>query len=153
MTERDARSVYELREALECFAIRLFVARASDDEVDKLQAAVEATRAVYSSSGVSAMLSVKDEFYKVLYSATDNDVLWDQAKGLHHRIAQLRARSMSRNGRPAESIREIEQVMDLIRQRKSAEAEEGWRMHLRNAAQAALDDPDTLVDRRYFVKD
>ena len=51
LDDREARAVYELREAIECFAIQLFVERASADQVQDLgQRVAESRRAEVSLS-------------------------------------------------------------------------------------------------------
>lgn len=140
MSDREARSVYEVREALECFAIKLFVERASDDQVRELQKAVRAVRAAHRSGDVGTMLSVKAAFYEVLYEGAGNPTLTAQARVLNQRLALLRARSLSRSGRPKESIREIEDVCRFIERRQPEIAAAAWRDHIRSAAHAALGD-------------
>jgi DNA-binding GntR family transcriptional regulator len=138
MTTSEARDVYEFREAIECCAVRLFVERASKEQMAALRKVVEAVRGAYKSDEVSTMLSVKAEFYEVLYAGAGNTLLWEQARSLHHRLAHLRVRSLSQPGRPRDSLREIEAVFKAIRQREAATAEALWREHIRNAAATAL---------------
>jgi DNA-binding GntR family transcriptional regulator len=140
MTDREARSLYEVREALEGLAIRLFVERASAAELDALRDAVDALREAYAGGDAPLMLERKTAFYDVVYRGADNDVLHSQARLLGSRLARLRGRSLSRPGRPQASLAEIEGVLALVIARDSEGASAGWRDHIRNAAASALGD-------------
>ncbi|MBX6354835.1 MAG: GntR family transcriptional regulator [Micromonosporaceae bacterium] len=138
LTDDEARAVYEVREALECFAVRLFVERADPAMVDRLRQTVVRLREAHLSDDVSAMLKIKREFYDVLYAGAGNEVLKAQAALLQSRLYRLRARSLSREGRPERSIKEIEQVMDRIAAGDAAGASALWGEHIHHAASAAL---------------
>ncbi|MQA08928.1 MAG: FCD domain-containing protein [Pseudonocardiaceae bacterium] len=140
LTDQEARAIYEVREALECFAVRLFVEHATNEDSAKLTEATAKVEAAHEAGDVSKMLEMKNEFYDVLYSGAGNDVLHNQALLLHGRLAQLRARSLSHHGRPRESIEEIKQVVAKIMERDADNASALWRQHIHNAAAAALGD-------------
>ncbi|WP_236791794.1 GntR family transcriptional regulator [Amycolatopsis sp. GM8] len=138
LTDDEARAIYEVREALECFAVRLFVERASDDVVARLEAVLAKLRAAHESGRVTRMLSSKNQFYDVLYSGAGNEILHAQARLLHGRLAQLRARSLSHDGRPGASIDEIAAVVARIAARDADGASALWREHIHNATATAL---------------
>jgi DNA-binding GntR family transcriptional regulator len=142
MSSSEAQSVYEVREVLECCAIRLFVERASRAQVTELGGCVKELRSAHQAAGARGILSVKEAFYRVLYAGAANPVLSEQARGIQLRLAQLRVRSLSQNGRPEQSIREVESVYKSIRAGDAVAAEAQWRTHIRHAAQAALVDLD-----------
>lgn len=144
LSDHEARAVYEVREALECFAVRLFVERAGDELMEQMTAAVADLDAAHHAGNVSQMLEKKNRFYEVLYSGADNPVLHDQALLLNGRLSQLRARSLSRGGRPTASITEIHEVLRAVTDRDADRASALWRQHIRNAAATALTpDPTT----------
>ncbi|WP_162830946.1 GntR family transcriptional regulator [Amycolatopsis ruanii] len=138
LSDDEARAIYEVREALECFAVRLFVERADDDVMTRLREAFAKVKAAHESGRVTRMLSTKNKFYDVLYSGAGNDVLHAQARLLHGRLAQLRARSLAHQGRPRSSIAEIEEVVERSAARDADGASALWRDHIRNAAATAL---------------
>lgn len=133
ITAREARSLYELRRALEGLAIRLFTERADREQLRGLEEAFAALRAAHDSGDVTVMLARKQAFYDVLYRGADNDVLRDHAKVLQGRLAQLRARSLSTGGRPERSITEIAGVIALVAARRAEEAEAAWQRHIHSA--------------------
>lgn len=138
LSDKEARAVYEVREALECFAVRLFVERASGERVTLLKQTVGELEAAHRSKDVPRMLEAKNRFYEVLYSGADNPVLHEQARLLNGRLARLRARSLARAGRPRASIKEIKGVLAKIVERDADAAAALWHEHIRNAATAAL---------------
>jgi GntR family transcriptional regulator, trigonelline degradation regulator len=146
LSDDEARSVYEVREALECFAVRLFVERADAATVDRLRETIARLRDAHLSGAVAAMLEAKQDFYDALYTGAANPVLRAQAALLQSRLYQLRARSLSRSGRPEESIAEIEQVMERIAERDATAASAQWGRHIASAAAAALDRPTESRD-------
>lgn len=133
ITDREARSLYELRQALEGLAIRLFTTRASDAELADLQDCFETLRSAHESGDVTRMLEAKDDFYDVLYRGADNEDLRSHARGLQRRLAQLRARSLSTGDRPQQSIAEMGDVMARIARRQATEAEQAWCAHIHSA--------------------
>lgn len=137
ITDADAKDLYEFREALECFAIGLFVDRADDQTLADLDIATEEVAHAHESLDVPAMIAAKNRFYEVLYRGASNRVLTSQAKLLHGRLAGLRSRSLTRPGRPQESLAEIRGVMAAIDRRDAAESVALWRQHIRNAAEAS----------------
>lgn len=138
LTDEEARAIYEVREALECFAVRRFVERASDEQAAKLTEATSKVEAAHEAGEVSQMLEAKNHFYDVLYSGAGNEILHNQAQLLHGRLAQLRSRSLSHDGRPRASIEEIKQVVAKINERDADAASALWRQHIHNAAATAL---------------
>jgi DNA-binding GntR family transcriptional regulator len=133
ISAREARSLYELRQALEGLAIRMFTQRASDEQMRQLARAFDELKAAHHRGSVSDMLRCKNVFYDVLYRGADNDVLRDHARLLQGRLAQLRARSLSSETRPRQSIEEIEGVLGRIIARDAPAAEAAWARHIHSA--------------------
>jgi DNA-binding GntR family transcriptional regulator len=138
ITDRDAKDLFEFREALECFAVSLFVEKADEQTMHELSEAGEAVFAAHDSGDISSMITAKNHFYDVLYRGTDNRILGNQAKLLRGRLASLRARSLASSGRPERSKDEIREVLTAIVARNAGEAADLWRRHIRNAAFSAL---------------
>jgi DNA-binding GntR family transcriptional regulator len=138
MSDREAHGLYEVREALEGLAVRLFVQRSSAAEMAALVDAAEALREPHMHGDVAEMLRRKTGFYDVLYRGAGNEVLQAQAGLLGSRLARLRGRSLARPDRPRASMAEIDGVMARIAARDAEGASDLWRDHIRNAARSAL---------------
>lgn len=140
MSAADAVAVYEVREALECHAIRLFAERATDAELASLGDAVGELRTAHECGDVDAMLAAKQAFYAKLYAGARNELLEGQASLLQSRLWRLRAQSLGRPGRAQASQTELEEVLAALRDRGGDRASQLWRSHIRAAAEAALAD-------------
>jgi DNA-binding GntR family transcriptional regulator len=138
MSAEEARDIYDLREVLECHAVGRFTDFAEDALVTALHAATSGLREAFESSNVTAMLERKRNFYEVLYKGAANAALHEYADLLSMRLFRLRALSLSRPGRPQQSIDEIDRAVRLIVERRRDDAVAQWRTHIRNAASAAL---------------
>ena len=138
LSAAEAKAIYELREAIECFAVQLFAERASDEQVEELAECVAEVSAAHRVGEITAILSVKDRFYETLYAGSGNPLLRQHINLLQARLVRLRAASLSTPGRLENSAAEIERVMDKIAHRDANAARDLWRVHIGNAAAAAL---------------
>lgn len=134
----EAQAVYDVRAALECQAMHLFATRATDAMAEVLAGAVKALRQAHERGDATAMLESKRALYAALYDGAQSPMLAQQATLVQDRLWHLRAQSLSQPGRPMASMSEIEEAMDALVSRDAAAATERWRLHLGNAAAAAL---------------
>jgi DNA-binding GntR family transcriptional regulator len=138
MSDDQARQVYEVREALESYAVRQFTERASDSELAVLkEASVRLSHAITDGTPRD-LVETKNGFYDVLFDGAQNEFLHDQARLMYSRLASLRIRSLSYPGRARESSDELNEIVAAIEARDSVLAESLWRRHVRNAASAAF---------------
>jgi len=137
LTDGDAMQIYEAREALECFAVRLFMRRATKADRDALDLVFRCLEDAYESGNTQKILSVKDGFYDAIYRGAKNSVIHEHASMLHARITPLRNASLSFPGRPAESMRELKNLMAAIERNDEDLAAEICSKHVRAAAIAA----------------
>jgi DNA-binding GntR family transcriptional regulator len=148
ISDDQAREIYELREALECFAVRLFTDRATDQEIREILKAGRALEHAILGGDSVKLLDAKNCFYEQVFEGARNQLLHDQAKHLYSRLAGLRARSLSHPGRAEQSAAETREVMKAISAREANLAEELWRKHIRNAATAAFQEPAALPAKK-----
>lgn len=138
MTDDQARQVYEAREAIECFAIRLFTERAGDDAVEALHETAEGLSLAVESGDVGDVDTWKTRFYEQVFAGAENEYLLEQVRLLYSRLARLRVQSLSYPGRIEQSAAEIREVASAITGRRGGDASDMWREHIRHAAFAAL---------------
>ncbi|HEY1700166.1 MAG TPA: GntR family transcriptional regulator [Trebonia sp.] len=138
MTDDQARQIYEAREAIECFAIRLFTERASDSAVDALQETAAGLVEAVENGDVEAVDTWKTRFYEEIFAGAENEYLLEQVRVLYSRLARLRVQSLSYRGRVEQSAAEIREVTVAITDRRGEDAATMWRDHIRHAAYAAL---------------
>ena len=85
------------------------------------------------------MLSAKRCFYEALLKGTDNEILFDTLNRLYARIHQLRTVSLSRPGRPTQSIAELEELVSAIDRDDAAAAAQIAARHVTAAHEAAVE--------------
>jgi GntR family transcriptional regulator, trigonelline degradation regulator len=138
LSRAQAKEVYEVRQALEALAAKLFALNATEKQVEELGKATETLASAYRSGDVNEILSAKDVFYGVLYSGCGNAVAPQMLTILNARINLLRRVSLSASGRFEKSLREMRRLMAAIRKRDGDAAWSAASDHVQNAAEAAL---------------
>ena len=139
ITEKAARDLYALRALLEGFAAHEFARLASDADVERLRKAVQALNRQAKGSNKSALLAAKRDFYDVLLSGCENDLVKDMLPGLLSRINLLRATSFARPERLPESMAEIDHIFERILARDPVGAQAAAQSHIVNAERTALE--------------
>ena len=139
ITEKAARDLYALRALLEGYAAHEFARLADDADIERLRKAVDALHRQSKGSNKAALLAAKRDFYDVLLSGCDNDLVKDMLPGLLSRINLLRATSCARSDRLPESLAEIDHLFERIRARDPQGAQEAARSHIVNAERTALE--------------
>lgn len=136
LAPREVANLYELRSALEGLAARLFVERATPEQVKELRAAYE--RIASDVAAKRDALEAKDEFYAVLFAGAENDELRAVVEGLHARVRRMRAISLAQPGRSAQTLREIRAIVRAIERRDATAAAAACSRHVELAGKAAL---------------
>jgi len=138
LTPKAARDLYAMRALLEGYAAHEFARLASEDDIERLKKAVAALHHCAKKSDKTALLAAKREFYDVLLSGCDNDLIKDLLPGLLSRINLLRATSFGSPKRLPQSLAEIDQIFACIINRDPEGAQAAARDHIVNAERAAL---------------
>jgi DNA-binding GntR family transcriptional regulator len=136
LSVEDARQIYEVRSALEGVAGRLFAIRATEAERRALRAAL--IRLEVSMEDTRQLSIAKTEFYEVLVSGAKNAELKQILDSIDRRVTLVRMVSLSKPGRPQESLAEVQAICEAAVSGDAARAEELCRQHVEHAAEAAL---------------
>jgi DNA-binding GntR family transcriptional regulator len=138
-TAEDAKSIYEVRAALEEMAGRCFVERATESECKALETAfAEMKRSCTSKLGADH-LTVKAKFYAALTTGAHNPVLVEMLRLIHGRVSMLRATTLAQPGRLAASLAELGNIVKTIKARDAEGAARACRFHVENAGAIAID--------------
>ncbi|MFW5832775.1 MAG: GntR family transcriptional regulator [Pseudomonadota bacterium] len=146
---KEATDVYHTRAALEGLMVRLFVQRASDAQVARLEAIVEALEAGNRDFDLDQFRQHKTEFFRVLVEGADNAAAARALSAIHTRVAQFWATSLSNPSRPRESVAEVRRMMAAIRARDEEGAYAACQAHVRSA----LDNVLRVLEERDRVGD
>ena len=137
-TAEDAKSIYEVRAALEEMAGRCFVERATEQECKALETAfAEMKRSCTSKLGADH-LTVKTKFYAALTTGAHNPVLVEMLRLIHGRVSMLRATTLAQPGRLAASLAELGNIVKTIKARDAEAAARACRLHVENAGVIAI---------------
>jgi DNA-binding GntR family transcriptional regulator len=137
-TAEDAKSIYEVRAALEEMAGRCFVERATESECKALETAfAEMKRSCTSKLGADH-LTVKAKFYAALTTGAHNPVLVEMLRLIHGRVSMLRATTLAQPGRLAASLAELGNIVKTIKARDAEGAARACRLHVENAGAIAI---------------
>jgi GntR family transcriptional regulator, trigonelline degradation regulator len=131
-TAAEIEQIYEIRAELEPLAVRLFVERASQQEVDELASIIEELE--HSNYTTKDVL---DRLDRVLLRGCRNPILEEVLGGLYGRTHALRRVSASTAGRMTVAKQEYADLAEAIRRRSAADAVRAARRHVTAAAESA----------------
>jgi DNA-binding GntR family transcriptional regulator len=135
----EASDLYEVRALLESLLVTRFVERATDAEVRELGAAVDAYEVVtLQTTDTVELLQAKEGFYDVLILGAHSVALEQLLDGIRTRVQALRATSLSRPGRAAETVAELRAIVTAVASREPERAAELAARHVRAAGSTAL---------------
>ena len=123
ITEAEAAELYEIRALLESHAVHEFTRLASDAAIEELGNAVGKLHAAAETGDHIALLGAKTAFYNVIFNGCGNSIVKEILTSLLSRISMLRSTSFSSPNRLPVSLREIDDLYALIKQRDAAAAQ------------------------------
>lgn len=148
ITVEEARDIYQVRSVMEGLAGRLFAQQATKAQLKELQATVADLEQAYRKGDVKDILRLKDRFYGILLDGAGNSVVRSMLQMIHARANVLRSYSLAQADRRAESLKEIERIVEALEAR---DTEAAWRAcvdHVERAASVALKAIDTQPSDR-----
>lgn len=135
----EARELYALRALLEGYAASEFARLASSKQIAQLETAVKNLHKQASNPDRRTLIEAKSKIYDVLLGGSGNRLITEVLQGLLTRINLLRATSFSRPERLHESLAEIDELLQRIKERDAEGAQRLATLHIKNAESAALD--------------
>ncbi|WPB55511.1 GntR family transcriptional regulator [Xylophilus sp. GOD-11R] len=134
----QAEQIYQVRRELEGLAAELFALNATEDQQKELKKALKDLKAGIGSDDPIARVASKNEFYAVLLRGSGNESLAQVLGLLNTRVTLLRATSLQHKGRAQKSLVELTTLVEALVARDAAKARDTARLHVSNAAEAAL---------------
>ena len=134
----QARSIYQVRLALESLAGSLFAVNATASQIRRLEVAVSDLAAAYADGRIEGILEKKEIFYDVLLEGSGNAIIPSLLRMMHARISLLRRISLGHSRRLAVSIKEIRAILRAVKARDPEATAEACRVHVQRAADMAL---------------
>lgn len=134
----QARSIYEVRAALESLAGALFARNATPADLARLEASVDDIARAYAGAPIEEVVRAKDAFYRILLEGGRNEIVTALLSMLQARISLLRRVSLAQPTRLGASIDEIRVILAALKRGDADAAAEACRRHVQAAADAAL---------------
>lgn len=145
LTVDEARQLYEVRAALEAAAARLAAMHRDPAHIRALEQAFAAI-GDDAPATLEQTLAVKNDFYDALIRASRNSIIGEQLANVQARISQLRAVTLSAEGRHAQMRDELGAVVAAIARGDADAAYELSIAHVMAASAIALDHLDQHLE-------
>jgi DNA-binding GntR family transcriptional regulator len=134
----DAGNIYHVRAALESLIAGQFIERANTPDFAVFRRAAEDLREAYKTQQLEKILDAKKTYYVAFCAGAKNQIVFELLMVMHLRTSQLRAASISRPERNAQSIAEIDALLSAIERRDTVAAQAAARTHVDNTAASAF---------------
>lgn len=122
LTDRDIRAIYVVRATLEGLAGKLFAENASAQDCRALLKLRDRLDKEYRHGDVKSREAIKAEFYDLLLKGACNEVLTEQLRSIHARIAIFCRFAFVNDERIEPSIHELETIINAAAQTRDAVA-------------------------------
>jgi GntR family transcriptional regulator, trigonelline degradation regulator len=139
ISRKQAIEIYEIRAVLEAILIRRFTEKATDEEIATFRSIFEELIAASHNNEVRELVAIMTRFLGHVMEVVDNEIVSDILQQLLARISFLRATSISRPGRTAESIVELRAIVEAVERRDPDAAARYAMIYVGNARDAALE--------------
>lgn len=134
ISTEDAENIYRIRAELEALIAEQFIERASAADCAAFREAGEGLKRAYQLADLEAILDAKKIYYDAFCEGARNPVAFDLLMTLHLRTSPMRAASISREERKAESIGEVDALVAAVSAGDVAAARAAARAHVENAS-------------------
>jgi DNA-binding GntR family transcriptional regulator len=137
-TEREARELYEMRAALECFSVRLACERVTEEEIQWLREHQSVGVAALRDGDMDAYRIYNRDLHAAIMQAARNSYLASVMGQLSLQSQMLMARTIRLVGRPSRAIEEHQQIIETISKRRSKQAQQVMERHILSAFEDIL---------------
>lgn len=133
----EIRELLEFRQAIDVMAARLAATRATAEQLDEMQVALEAATVAHKGTNGAAPPWTSD-FHILILRATGNRKIVERGSEVHTQLHLARFRSGSTADRAQEAHDEHQTILDTIRSGDPDAADDAMRSHLEHAADHIL---------------
>ena len=130
LSPHDIRDLYELREALETKAVRLWTERADESSMAQLSCLVEDQAGALAKGDLMRFAALDSAFHVAIAAAAQNAFLMQQLSAVHEKIRLARGREYGAPGWLDRVIDEHRRILHALKRRDAAIGEAEMRYHL-----------------------
>jgi len=139
LSVRKVCEIFELRSSLETQAAELFAERASDTELQQLEAMLVRLESCVANADLASMRELKTSYYELLFSGCRNEEIRRALGNIIDRVHYLRARLMSDSKRREVSLAEMRRLTAALLARDRLAARAASLAHLAAARDTLLE--------------
>ncbi|MFC6761694.1 GntR family transcriptional regulator [Sulfitobacter porphyrae] len=122
LTEKEIRSIYVVRAALEGLVSKLFAENADATQAKNLVKLRDRLDREYRKGDIESRELIKADFYRQLTEGGGNEILAESLRSMHARIAMFRRFAFVDEARIEPSIAELETIIDAAAIARNGEA-------------------------------
>lgn len=148
----DIIDIYKLRERVEGLASALAASRISEEELSRLNEALELTEFYIERGDTEHMKELDTVFHSIIYKASGSRFLEKTLSELHRKTKAYRKRSLSVSGRTELSAAEHREIYEAIKCGDADKADALTSRHVRNALENIVASTDGGRDGAFSVK-
>jgi len=137
ITDKDADTIYEIRQRLECMVAREAAMNITDDQIKELKDSIDYHEFCLSKGDTEKIHECDDDFHEILYRAADSNVLYTTLLPLHRKIKKYRKLTVGDPKRAAQSQHEHKLIYDALLAHDPEKAEQAILNHIGNARKHA----------------
>ena len=138
LNPNQINEIYDIRAMLEVSAVRSCAANANDEVINKLGNYCEKISNALADDNIKQALSDTRKLYKTIFDAGEKTVAWDLVELLNGRIGQLRALTLSTQGRSIEGPKNLLAIVTAIKNHDEDAAAQACEDHIQQAKEIAL---------------
>lgn len=145
VTAKDVMEIFQLRAVLEGLAARLATPLFSSQELDEIAHNLTASEAALAEGDLTLCSKLGKTLHDAIINKADNQRLMLIIRNLDDHIQRFRAISDQISGRLNKSVREHRRILDALRQRDPAAAEQAMRDHLHSVMEDLFSPDEPLA--------
>lgn len=139
-TRRDIQEVYELREALECFAVKQAVKRMPDAELHRLLRLLAEAGEALKDGNIASSIAADAELHAQIILIADNTCISSLMANIRDQIQMFRRLGARTPDNPPKFLQDHRVIVEALLHRDAAAAVQLMEEHMRLAKEQALAD-------------
>ncbi len=133
ITEDDLADIFLVRSKLESLAVEIAVAKATNEDIEKLKEVVELQEFYATKQDADHIKSMDNKFHEMLYRIGGSTIFYEILVPLHKKIQKYRKASVESRSRATASVKEHREIYEAIAERRAEKASRLALEHINNA--------------------
>jgi len=130
---KEIKDVFEIRIALECLAVKLFIENSCSEDVESLRGILEKMKKAVKEKNFMEMTKMNNNFHNVIIRKSGNSEILHTLEPLKNKINIFRLISISTPTRSEKSLNEHESILDSIVKKDIDSAKKLFEIHIKSS--------------------